>query len=855
MNHPAYQRVKGNWPEVLTAVAGLTSEQVTDKHQKCPLCGGKDRYRFDDINGEGTWFCNKCGGPTRQGGAGNGWEMLMRKNNISFAQALDVVSRHFGLTDVKPEPQVKNAERIWHYNDELAVARIKMPHGKKSYRQLYYDGEAWIYRLPPKYKKENSKPLFNLGKIRATSGWVLIVEGEKTCDAAAKLFPDIACTTWSGGCKGHGKTDFSPLKGRKIALWPDADEEGIAAMQAVADKLLRQGAIKVRIIDPPEGSPKGWDLADATWSPGEASDYMLHNHTELELPEAVQLEQKQEPEDEPELEELEVGSKFTPLGYFDDYYFYQPHSTGQVTRLSRSAHVGTNLVALAPLSWWESFASDGKGGVKWIKAASDLFEFAEDAGQYNPERVRGRGAWWDGDRAVLHLGDRILADGKQHKLAESIFESKYIYERLGELKAYGNDKPLDDESALWVFQIASQFLWENPTSALLLAGWVTLAPVCGALRWRPHIWLTAAAGSGKSAILDRYIAPLLADVQLAVVNNTTEAGIRQALRSDALPVVFDEAESNEKSDQLRIQNILALARVASSESHAKTIKGSSSGEANRFHVRSMFMMSSISTSLKQGADRSRFAQLSLKNPGTIANAKDRADHWKQLDQDLYKHITPKTGRGLIHRTINLIPAIRESARIFAEVFAEEHGSQRQGDQYGTLLAGYWSLLSKAAVTREQALKIICANDFDSYAEQTEVSDEQKCLEHILQHQLRVEGEGKTVTRSIAELVEVAAGAKQDFDLDVRHARSTLGRHGLKVELKKRLLLFSNTAKGLAGVLQDTPWANSWPTMLRRLDGAFKYLDDKGKPKSAHFSAGVSTKAVAMPLSRVFPSET
>ena len=266
------------------------------------------------------------------------------------------------------------------------------------------------------------------------------------------------------------------------------------------------------------------------------------------------------------------------------------------------------------------------------------------------------------------------------------------------------------------------------------------------------------------------------------------------------------------------------------------------------------MMSSISTSLKQGADRSRFAQLSLKNPGTIANAKERGDHWKQLDQDLNKHITSKTGRGLIHRTINLIPAIRESAKIFAEVFAEEHGSQRQGDQYGTLLAGYWSLLSKVAVTRKQALEIIRANNFDSYTEQTEVSDEQKCLEHILQHQLRVEGEGKTVTRSMAELVEVAAGAKQDFDLDVRHAKSTLGRHGLKVELNGRLLLFSNTAKGLAAVLQDTPWANSWPTMLRRLDGAFSYRNDKGQFASAYFSAGVSTKAVCMPLGAVLPSE-
>jgi nucleoid-associated protein YgaU len=33
---------------------------------------------------------------------------------------------------------------------------------------------------------------------------------------------------------------------------------------------------------------------------------------------------------------------------------------------------------------------------------------------------------------------------------------------------------------------------------MLLAGWIALAPICGAMRWRPHLWLTAAAGAGKA---------------------------------------------------------------------------------------------------------------------------------------------------------------------------------------------------------------------------------------------------------------------------------------------------------------------------------------------------------------------
>jgi putative DNA primase/helicase len=193
-----------------------------------------------------------------------------------------------------------------------------------------------------------------------------------------------------------------------------------------------------------------------------------------------------------------------------------------------------------------------------------------------------------------------------------------------------------------------------PASGLLIAGWVALAPICGALDWRPHIWLTAGSGSGKSAILDRYLGPLLGDLALHVAGNTSEAGLRQTLRADALPVVFDEAESNERPDQQRMQSVLSLARVASSESRAQTIKGSAEGDAQRYTIRSMFLMSSIATALKQGADKSRFAQLTLRNPNEMPKAQ-RITHWEDLDRDLDKYITERIGQQLQARTISLIP--------------------------------------------------------------------------------------------------------------------------------------------------------------------------------------------------------
>jgi putative DNA primase/helicase len=55
------EAARGRWPDLLSAIAGLSADQLTDEHQPCPLCSGTDRYRFDDLDGSGSWFCNQCG--------------------------------------------------------------------------------------------------------------------------------------------------------------------------------------------------------------------------------------------------------------------------------------------------------------------------------------------------------------------------------------------------------------------------------------------------------------------------------------------------------------------------------------------------------------------------------------------------------------------------------------------------------------------------------------------------------------------------------------------------------------------------------------------------------------------------
>jgi putative DNA primase/helicase len=833
---------RGRWPEILGALAQLSDQQLTDRHQPCPLCGGEDRYRFDDKDGSGSWFCNQCGGKHEAGGAGSGMDLLIRRTGWEFKEAAQRIEQHLGIakekppastprarslrTDTIPEPPTRGSEAAWRYSDTFWVARFP---GKKI-RPLTWDGQAWQWKAPA-----GIRPLLTSEPLdQRPEASLLVVEGEKTWEAARRLFPSAIAVTWSGGCKAISKTDWAPLQGRKVVLWPDNDSPGQLAMDELGQRLLGLLDTTVRMVANPPDATEGWDLADAPWTPQEAAAYVKANLSTIERDPTIEVL----PTPEPEPIAPAKGGHFTCLGFDGDSYYYQPHSTGQVVRLGGGSHTSTNLVRLATLPYWESLYPGKKEGVNWTWAAASLFEQQAAVGVYSPDRIRGRGAWWDQGRAVLHLGDRLTVNGETTSVMKGIPRTAFLYQRLSRLHGPGDAIPLTDAEAHVICELAERFHWDVPASGMLLAGWVTLAPICGALRWRPHAWLTAAAGSGKSAILDRYVRPLLGDLGLVVAGNTSEAGLRQTLRADALPVIFDEAESNEKADQVRMQSILALARVASSESHAAMLKGSPGGDVMRFSIRSMFLMSSIATALKQGADRSRFAQLTLRNPSEIPKA-DRMAHWDALDRDLERHITDETGLRLLARTMTLIPVIRESAKVFARAAAEAFDSQRLGDQYGTLLAGAWSLMSSKVVTDAEARQLIAQNDWEPYSQATEVPDEVRCIQYILQHQVRVETDHGAHTRTLGELVGLAAGSDISYDIPSNVAGDHLSRYGLRVDAGE--LLVSNTAQAIATILKDTAWGHSWSTLMARLPGATKAGVVRFK------GLGASSRAVRVPL--------
>jgi putative DNA primase/helicase len=527
------------------------------------------------------------------------------------------------------------------------------------------------------------------------------------------------------------------------------------------------------------------------------------------------------------------NSPFQILGYNQGGFFYLPRGAQQVVELRAEQHSKLNLLRLAPLAYWER-TYQGKQGIQWDMAANALIRQCEARGVYDVSRVRGRGAWWDGDRAVLHLGDRLIADGASVPIFEAV-TGRYVYEAAPPMPI-DLDQPLAMAEANAVAEVCELISWERPISARLLAGWIAVAPICGAIDWRPHVWITGQAGSGKSWVIDKVVRRLLGDIGLAVQSETTEAGLRQTLGHDARPIVFDEIEGEDLRAQQRIQNVLALARQASSETGAVIIKGSPLGIAKTYRIRSCFAFSSIGVGLDAHADQTRVAVLTIRPDGA-------GERFKRLSALVADTLTDDYVRRFLARSIRMAPVIRANARVFAAAGAAVIGSQRLGDQVGALLAGCYSLYDDGLISAADAQKWVAGQDWSEQKDVTAASDEARCLQRVLERVVRVQDKYTTAERTVAELVLVAACKREDV-VTIDAATSHLLRLGIRIERGGDLDCFviSSSHEAISRMLEGTPWVRNWGRLLRRLPGALA----TGPVRFA----GVLARGVSIPLSQL-----
>jgi hypothetical protein len=186
-----------------------------------------------------------------------------RTPSATPAPAARIFPTRSALQDAVESVADRQGKRLtagYEYLDEsgtlrLLVYRLEGPTGK-SFLQTKPEGAGFVFGAP-----KELLPLFNLRSV-AEAPEVIICEGEKA--AAVLIALGFCAVTSAGGCKNAGRTDWRPLAGKAVVLWPDNDEPGAKYADDVTETLrhLDPPAI-IRRVDPARlNLPLGGDAAD-----------------------------------------------------------------------------------------------------------------------------------------------------------------------------------------------------------------------------------------------------------------------------------------------------------------------------------------------------------------------------------------------------------------------------------------------------------------------------------------------------------------------------------------------------------------------------------------------------------------
>lgn len=739
------------------------------------------------------------------------------------------------IDEKKGKPAKSFRPLVWAKNNET---------GREWWKMIGFSKPHPLYQLPLITEHPDSR--------------ILVVSGEKCVDAANAVFERDGwkwiAITWQHGDGGKDNSNWSPVHGRDIVYWPDNDNGCQKAVFAIQRKCGGS------ILNLPDGKPEGWDIADAIagdgWTDADVLEFISAAPIAANDNEAMKVLPSETLADNRFFSVEGISTKGE--GTYTCHYFKKLGSVP--ISIKAENHKEAYLVdVLAPFWFFERMAGGYDTASTIANAKTMLIEKCCELGVFNNTTRRGLGVWMDNGRIVMHLGDHLHVDGADVPL--NALQSDYRYKSCAAMR-FKTDRTATADDGASLHSLLSLLPWANKTDAYLLGGWIFLAPLCGLLRWRPHIWLLGERGSGKTWTDAEIIKPLLSPLGVAVMGDSSEAGIRQKVSSGARPILIDEPEGDDEVKMKNVRKILGLIRQASSSNGFAVVKGTVDGVGTDYGLDTMFCLSSISASIEQAADTSRISTLEFKK-------RDNPEAFDTLKRRAAKLITPEFGNALVMRGIRMFNVIQDAIEVFGRVVAKRlNRDQRMGDQYGTLLAGAWCLKYNTVPTEANAEAMTKLFNWDEPMEINSETDAEQCLRRLMQHRVLVRtterDRGGVYERihnltheiTVGEMVARVFGVPHDSDciLSVEVMQKELRDMGLWVKIddtdeknaRDPSLWIMHRHARLSEVFAHSPFTMGWHKVLRNLSTTCR------SNAPAYFTPSSNGRSIAIPKGVLFP---
>lgn len=241
------QNTDNRRPDASEIIARLAAWGLKGGRARCPAHAGRDRNLSVDRKGD---------------------KILLRC--FSHQCTYEEIIAALGVVKPLPEPEPRRqpkprryiiGETGFDYYDPggrllVSVKRRDFWEGSKKLKRIWRDPAG--AEAPPA-----GWPLYRVGSILIDRTLpVLFTEGEKAAEAAVERLGHLAIpTTTLGGAGSAARSNFTPVCGRAVVIWPDADDAGRRHAADLYRLCKAAGADPVTVVDTTR-FPHGWDLAD-----------------------------------------------------------------------------------------------------------------------------------------------------------------------------------------------------------------------------------------------------------------------------------------------------------------------------------------------------------------------------------------------------------------------------------------------------------------------------------------------------------------------------------------------------------------------------------------------------------------
>lgn len=582
--------------------------------------------------------------------------------------------------------------------------------------------------------------------------FVVLTEGEfKAVSATSAGIPTVAIsgvTSWSA-TPGTGLSDDTPVNQHIVESLKAAGAAGVLVLadsdaktnKQVRDALRHLAAALTRELQVP--------CYYARVNPKKSNGTAVKADEKFGLDDWIALSGASEVREylkfiwrvENEKAAVLATNGYIPLGIHGElnYVWSVPRECLVTMTAGDIASPGKIINLVGGLSWCEAAYGDmdnkGKISVNYQRLGGELVSSCIQKGFFDAKNMRGTGVWRTETGALVVNGAEGLfrVDGEMIER----FGTDYVYQKGRRVGITPTDAPGTAADARLMLDALSTWTFKQKSDATLLLGWLHIAFLAGALRWRPHVWITAPKGSGKSTI-EEFLCNVQGPVSMKFDAKTSEAGARQNTQMDALSLFIDEAEAANKMDK-----ILEMLRASSSGSQMH--KGTQDQKGVSYSLNSIAMLCGINPPVFNEADESRYVKIELlKRPEVQAGITPEKHSLLENEQ-----AARELGKRLFSRALDSWDRLQAVTKIMRRMVT---ATERFLDTYVQTAAAAWVALNDGIPSTAEAQTFIDGLNLQPHVARIDSNDANDPLDTLLSRIIQAQVGERSIRVPVGDLI-------------------------------------------------------------------------------------------------------